>query len=78
MTIEMREALTAARKLIRTLDSAPHPLQQAQAAIATLMRCGPWPAAAERGILELANWLATRPPPTALKARCQAVLKMLD
>lgn len=77
MDMERREALTAARKLIRTLDSAPNPLQQAQAAVAALLRFGPWAPAAERQILELATWLATRPPPTAVKSRCQAVLKGL-
>jgi hypothetical protein len=75
---ERAEALAAARKLIRTLDSAPDPLRQARAAIAGLLRSGPWSPAAERQILDLAAWLAARPPPTALRARCQAVLKALD
>lgn len=77
MDMERLEALTAARKLIRTLDSAPNPLRQAQAAVAALMRTGPWTPSAERQIRELATWLAARPPPTALKSRCQAVLKAL-
>lgn len=71
------EALAAARKLVRTLDSAPNPQRRAQAAVAALVRSGPCPPAAERQILDLAAWLADRPPPTALKARCQALLRSL-
>lgn len=78
MDLEKTEALTSARKLIRTLDSAPNPLAQAQTAAATLLRSGPWPPEAERKILDLAQWLATRPPPSALKARCKAILKALE
>lgn len=77
MDLARAEALAAARKLVRTLDSAPDPLQQARAAVATLLRAGPWSAAAERQILDLAEWLATRPPPAALKPRCHQVLKGL-
>ena len=71
------EALVEARKLIRTLDSAPDPQRQAQSAVAILLKSGPWGAAAERQILDLADWLATRPPPAGLKARCQATLRAL-
>lgn len=77
MDLARVEALAAARKLVRTLDSAPDPLHQARAAAATLLRAGPWSATAERQILELAEWLATRPPPAALKPRCHQVLKGL-
>ena len=77
MDLARADALSAARKLIRTLDSAPNPLQQAQAAISGLTRSGPWPPSAQGQILDLAAWLATRPPPSALKARCQSVLKTL-
>jgi hypothetical protein len=72
------EALSEARKLVRTLGSAPNPQQQAQTALTLLMRSGPWPPAAQRQILDLAAWLATRPQPAAIKPRCQAVLKALD
>jgi hypothetical protein len=75
---ERAVALAAARKLVRTLDSVPNPQQQAQAAIAGLLRSGPWGSAAERQILDLASWLATRPPPMALKSRCQSVLRTLE
>jgi hypothetical protein len=72
------EGVAVARKLVRTLDSAPDPQRQAQVAVAGLLRCGPWDPAAERQILDLAAWLATRPPPSTLKLRCQAVLKRLS
>lgn len=71
------EALAEARKLVRTLDSAPNPQRQAQAVVTALLRSGPWAPAAKRQILDLARWLADRPPPTALKARCQALLESL-
>jgi len=74
---EQAEALAVARKLVRTLDSAPDPLRQAQGAVAGLLRTGPWSPTAERQILDLAAWLATRPPPSGLKARCQSVLRTL-
>jgi hypothetical protein len=77
MDLPPAEALSEARRLIRTLDSAPNPQQQAQSAMATLMRCSSWPPASQRKILDLAAWLATRPAPKTLKARCQALLKGL-
>lgn len=77
MNLTRAEALVTARKLVRTLDSAPDPQRQAQAAIAALLKTDPWPPAAERQIRDLADWLAGRPSPTALKARCQTVLKTL-
>jgi 7,8-dihydro-6-hydroxymethylpterin-pyrophosphokinase len=75
---ERAEALAVARKRVGTLESAPNPLRQAQTAVAGVLRTGPWGAAAERQILDLAAWLATRPPPSALKLRCQSVLRTLD
>ncbi len=72
------EALTTARKLVRTLDAAPNPLQQAQAAVAVLLRATGWPGGHERKILELADWLAQRPPPATLKARFRSLLETLD
>jgi hypothetical protein len=72
------QVLAEARKLLRALGSAPDPHRQAQAAVALLLRSGPWGAAGERQILDLASWLAERPPPEAIKPRCQSVLKALD
>lgn len=71
------EALTTARRLIRTLDSAPDALKQAQSAVAALQRATGWTAQQAQEILEMSEWLATRPAPAALKLRCQQVLKRL-
>ncbi|WP_068875134.1 MULTISPECIES: hypothetical protein [unclassified Phenylobacterium] len=77
MNSESLEALTNARRLVRTLDAAPDPLRQAQAAISGLIRAKGWAPDQEHAILALAEWLAQRPPVTALKPRCQALLKTL-
>ena len=71
------EALTTARRLIRTLESAPNPLQQAQTAVTTLVRARGWRPDEEHAILEVATWLAQRPPLEALKPRCQRLLRRL-
>lgn len=77
MSVTRLEALAEAKVLARTLGSAPDPLKQARAVVAVLGRSGPWSAADERRILAFAEWLATRPPPIALKPRCQQLLKEL-
>jgi len=77
MSVTRFEALAEAKALARTLGSAPDPLKQARAVVAVLTRSGPWSAADEGRILALAGWLATRPPPMALKPRCQQLLKEL-
>jgi hypothetical protein len=71
------EALSVARKLVRTLDSAPDPRQQAQAAVSALLRESVWAPAEEKELLDLAAWLAQRPAPIALKPRLRAVLHTL-
>jgi hypothetical protein len=77
MSFGRTDALSSARKLVRTLDSAPDPWRQAQTAVALLIKEPGWATAEERQILELANWLARRPPPSALKSRCQTMLRNL-
>lgn len=72
------EALAEAKRLVRRLGSAPDPMKEARAMVGLLLRAGPWSAAAERQILGLADWLATRPSPAALRPRCQQVLKTLE
>jgi len=71
------EALLTARRLVRTLDSAPNPMQQARAAVAALVRAEGWRPPEEQAILEVAEWLSRRPPLVALKPRCLALLKRL-
>lgn len=78
MNSDCMEALTSARRMIRALDAAPNPLQQAQAAVGGLLRAKGWSPGQERTLRALAEWLAQRPPSTALKPRCQAALKALS
>jgi len=77
MDFGQADALSSARKLVRMLDGAPNPLRQAQAAVALLMRESGWTPAEKQQILDLAAWLAQRPQPATVKARCQAVLRSL-
>ena len=71
------EALMTARRLVRMLESAPNPLQQARTAVTTLVRAQGWRPADEKAILEVAAWLSLRPPMEAIKPRCQALLRRL-
>ncbi|HEY0647231.1 hypothetical protein [Phenylobacterium sp.] len=77
MNFGRADALSSARKLVRMLDGPPDPLRQAQAAVALLIKEPGWAPAEERQILDLPAWLAQRPPPAAVKPRCQAVLRAL-
>ena len=78
MSVSRNEALAEARIAVRRLGSAPDPQKLASSLIAGLMRSGPWSPGQERAILAVAEWLSTRPPPTALKPRCQQLLKDLE
>jgi len=71
------EALITARRLIRTLESAPNPLQQARTAVTVLVRARGWRPEEEEAILQVAEWLAQRPPLVALRPRCQQLLQRL-
>lgn len=71
------EALTRARRLVRTLESAPNPLQQARTAVTALVRVRGWRPEDEKAILEVAEWLSQRPPLEALRPRCQTLLRRL-
>jgi hypothetical protein len=72
------EAIGVARKLCRTLASAPDPQKQAQTLVSVLLRAEGWGPAAEREITAFASWLATRPPPTDLRLRSQRLIKALE
>lgn len=74
MTISRPEALASARKLCRTLMSAPLPQVSAQTIFAELVRAKGWDPAHQDLITGFGEWLASRPPPSALKARCEALL----
>jgi hypothetical protein len=72
------EALASARKLCRLLGSAPDPQRQGQSIAAVLLRAEGWSPAAEARITAFSEWVAGRPPPTALKPRLQALIKALE
>lgn len=71
------EALSEAKRLCRTLSSAPEPYRQAQTLSATLLRTAGWTPQEEALIQGFAHWLAARPSPAALKGRAQELLRAL-
>lgn len=78
MTVSRPEALTSARKLCPTLMGAPLPQVRAQTIFAELVRGKGWDPTHQDLIMVFGEWLASRPPPSALKARCEALLAALD
>lgn len=78
MTSSRRAILAEARSRTRTLDSAPDPHGRARAIFADLVRMEGWSKVQEARIIAFGGWLATRPPPGELKARCRTLLKQLD
>ena len=78
MTESRAEAIASAKRNYRTRASAPAPQTRAQAIYAELARADGWTPADEVQILAFGAWLATRPPPSALKDRCKALLAALS
>lgn len=74
MIVSRPEALVSARKLCRTLMSAPVPQVRAQAIFAELARAKGWDPAHQALIAAFGAWLASRPPPSVLKSKCEALL----
>jgi len=77
MTFERAAILTDAKTKVRILDSAPDPHARARAIYGDLVRVEGWSKAQETRIIAFGGWLATRPPPGEVKARCQVLLKQL-
>lgn len=77
MDLSRLEALTSAKKLCRTLDSAPSSQARAQAIFSELSRAEGWSTKEQEEIATFGRWLFTRPPPTALKARIQKLIAAL-
>jgi hypothetical protein len=77
MATNRSEALTGARKLCRTMASAPLPQARARELFQVLIRARGWSSAEEAAIAELGAWLDTRPAPSALKDRCEKLLGRL-
>lgn len=71
------EALSNARKLCRSLSSAPDPRQRIREIISTLLHGEGWSAADEKAILAFTQWVETRPSASLLKPQCEALLTSL-
>jgi len=71
------EALVHARKLCRSLGSAPDPRQRVRDVISTLLHGEGWSAADEKAILAFTEWVDTRPAASRLKPECDALLAKL-
>jgi len=77
MSLSRGEALTSARKLLRTFASAPDPRRQAQAIYSQLAHADGWPPADRSQIDALGVWLADSPRQADLKTRCEQVVAKL-
>lgn len=77
MSTTIAEALAHARKLCRTLASAPLPQVRAKEVFQTLVRAHGWSAAQEQEIIAFGKWLDSRPAPGAMKDRCERMLNAL-
>lgn len=71
------EALSHARKLCRSLSSAPDPRQRVREIISALVHGEGWSTADETAILAFVQWLDARPSAALLKPRCEALLASL-
>lgn len=74
MSFHRDEAITAARKLLRTFASAPEPRRQARAMHSALAGAEGWSLAERETIDSLGAWLAETPAEAALRPRCEEVL----
>lgn len=77
MTTLKIEALTHARKLCRSLGSAPDPRQRVREIISALLHGEGWSASEQRAILEFTHWVDTKPSASLLKPKCEALLASL-
>lgn len=71
-----KEAITSARRLIRTFASAPDP-RQARAIHSALSAAEGWSMQERQAIDQLGAWLSDRPDVAALRIRCDQVLGVL-
>lgn len=72
-----QHALAEARKLVRTLASAPDPKRRAQAVLSELRHGGGWSPDARRDIEATDAWLRERPAVESLEPRLRALLTRL-
>ena len=78
MTTSCSEALATAKKLCRTLASAPLPQARAQSIFSELTRANGWAPGHRQKIAAFGLWLASRPPPSALKSKCDELLEAIS
>lgn len=78
MSGSRHEAITAAKRLLRSLASAPDPRRRARALHAELADADDWTAADRQTIAALGVWLHDNPPLDALRARCGDVVAKLE
>jgi hypothetical protein len=71
------EALFHARKLCRSLGSAPDARQRVREIISTLLHGEGWSPADEKAIMAFTQWVDTRPSVALLKSQCEALLTSL-
>jgi hypothetical protein len=72
-----QQALAEARKLVRTLASAPDPKRRAQAVLSELRHSGGWSPEARSAIEAADAWLRERPAVEAIGPRLRALLARL-
>lgn len=77
MSGSRHEAITAAKRLLRTLASAPDPRGRARAFHAELAASDNWTIAELEMIGGLGDWLHGNPPLEALRGRCGELLAKL-
>ncbi|MBI1198951.1 MAG: hypothetical protein GC203_13905 [Phenylobacterium sp.] len=77
MSASRNEALSAARKLLRTFGSAPEPRRQARAIYAELTHAAGWTEGERRAIDAFGAWLLAQPSTLELKPRCADLLATL-
>jgi hypothetical protein len=68
------EALRTARKMLRGFSGAPDPRKHANRLFTTLVHAHGWSETEGAAIIELGDWLQTRPDHASLRTRCSFVL----
>ena len=77
MTVSRREALAAARKLLRTFASAPEPHRQARSIYSQLSHAEGLTTAEREQVETFGAWLQERPRISELKPTCERLLAKL-
>lgn len=78
MSGSRQEAITSAKRLLRTLSSAPDRRRRARSLHAELAAVADWTTTDRETIAALGVWLHDNPPLDALRARCGDVLAKLQ